>query len=355
MCLWLTLLPVGIGFAAMPRQKETEKKLNMECLIFSWVSGQIILWALFLAVCVPITLARKSFSDVYSLYLLVSFGAFLVLAVVRVCLIALKKDTVKNSGDKKKFTGSLIALWCLALALFALQIICAFVLAYEEGDDAFYVAITTMSREADRLYTKIPYTGYFTDLQGRYALAPFPVWVAVLSQISGLSGAVTSHSVMPVFVITMSYGIFYLIGKKLLTAEEIKNPWVMPAYMCLMELLVIFGGYSTYTRENFLLVRAAQGKAVLANVIILFLFYLMMQLVERIHQGEITHIHTWFTIFVTMAAGCLCSTLGSFLLCILLGLGVLCMAVAYRKWKMIFCVFPCVLVPALIILLYLKL
>lgn len=369
MCLWLTILPGGIGICLQPAG-QSENKNIVERALHAWVIGQMILWSVFLAICVPETLLEKSFSDVYSLYVAVSLGIFFAAIAGRGFMALHKKkseahaaknaandtanDSAKEKTSKARMPRIVLLFWVLAALLALLQIICVFLLAYEEGDDAYYVAVTTMSKDADRLYTKIPYTGAFTGLQGRYALAPFPVWVAVPAKLSGLSGAVASHLVMPVFAIFMSYAILYLIGKKLLEEGTGRNPWIMPVYLCFMELLVIFGGYSTYTKENFLLVRAAQGKAILANIVIPFLFYLMMLLVDKLEKGEKTGVLIWVEAVFCMTAGCLCSTLGSFLLCMLLGLGTLCGAIVYRRGKLLIGLIPCMIIPMLIILTYIR-
>lgn len=351
--LWLTVLPIGIGYGIL---REDDKLKNT---VAGWLVGQLVLWCVFFAICVPMTLLGKSFTDVFKMYFV--WVAFLfLLSLIRIVIgVKKRRSTMPEQNlrtEGEKCSKTVLLLWGVCLVLFLIQMICVFALAYEEGDDAFYVAVTTMSKDADRLYTKIPYTGEFTGLSGRYALAPFPVWVAVLAKIAELSGAATSHVIMPVFIICMFYAIVYLIGSKLIGNLDAKaTPWMLPLFFGFMELLVIFGGYSTYSRENFLLVRAGQGKAVLANVIMLFLFYLIMRLLDKLETGEKTGCAIWFLFELDLLAGCLCSTMGSFLLCMMLGLCVFCAAAVYHRWKLLLCLVPSMLLPGMIVLLYLKL
>ena len=116
---------------------------------------------------------------------------------------------------------------------------------------------------------------------------------------------------------------------------------------------MIFGGQSLYTAENFLLVRTAQGKAVLADIIIPFTFLLLLTLFERLQEKEQPGIKYWLLMAVTMIAGCLCSTQGALLTCILLGVGGMCAAVCYRKWKMIPPVAACCVFPVIMAFLFL--
>ena len=343
----IIVLPLVLGYGFMPYEEKEAGGL------LAWILGLILLWALFLVICLPLTLLGKGFSEVMVGYGGLT-GGMLLISLFRI----LRGYSEKKSAKHKHFpalSGLPFLLWGIAATLLIIQLVLVICLAYEEGDDAYYVAIVTASRFSDKLYTIYPYTGFTTGLTVRYAMAPFPVWIALLARISGLSGAATAHVVMPLLIIPMAYGIYYLIGKKLLKDISGERSWHLPLYMILVELLVIFGGYSTYSRENFLLVRAGQGKAVLANIIIPILLYLLMLLFEKLEAKKSAGLMIWFWFAVTLAAGCLCSTLGSFLLCMLLGLGVLCGAIAYRRWKLLIGLLPCLILPGVIVLLYLKL
>ena len=56
-----------------------------------------------------------------------------------------------------------------------------------------------------------------------------------------------------------------------------------------------------------------------------------------------------------MTTGCLCSTLGALLVCMLIGVTGLCAAVCYKKWKFLFpmaaCCVPCVVYAGLYLIL----
>ena len=220
--------------------------------------------------------------------------------------------------------------------------------AYEEGDDAFYVAISTITENADTMYRKLPYTGGTTGLDARHGLAPFPIWVSFLAKASGIPSVTMAHVVLPMILIIMSYGIYYLLGRHLLGSHKAG----LPLFMILVELLILFGGYSVYSAENFLLVRTAQGKAVLANIIIPFLMLLMVLLLEKQEKQERAGVGYWFLLALAMTAGCLCSTLGTLLTCILVGVTGLCAAVCYRRWRVLVPTALCCMIPVLLALLY---
>ncbi len=347
--MMVTILPAAVGSMFLPLKKEGAG------LLHAWIYGQVVLWAGFLFVCVPMILLDLQFPQVEGAYLGLC-GLLLLMAGACRLLRRKKQGTQSGAGNDGPGKGGVGVrpafhwLWLLFAALFLVQIFCVFFLAYEDGDDSYYVAITTYSKEVKTLYRNIPYTGAYTGLDLRHSLAPFPVWVAVLADVAGLSGATTAHVMMPILVLCMTYGLFGLLGEKLL--GEGRESWKMPLFLSFCALLVLFGGYSIYSAENFLLVRAGQGKAVLANVVIPALLYLTVLLLERLEKKEAVPVRLWVLLCATMTTGCLCSTLGTFLLCVFLGVAVLCAIVAYRRWRLIFGTAAALVMPALMAALY---
>lgn len=332
-CIMVTVLPAAVGTIFLPL------KTGGARVLLAWIYGQICLWAGFLFVCVPMVLLKKEFPQVERTY----FGfCALMLLLSGACFLLRKKKRATEGGEplaakaKRERSRGALLLWICFGVILAIQIFCVFYLRYEDGDDAYYVAITSYAKEVKALYRNIPYTGQYTELDVRHALAPFPVWVAVLADVAGLSGAATAHAFMPVFILAITYGLFYLLGERLLlTRDGLGESWRMPLFMTFAGLLVTFGGYSIYSAENFLIVRAGQGKAVLANVAIPALLYAVVLMMQRLEKQEKLPVSLWIMICAAMTTGCLCSTLGSFLLCVFLGVVILCGLVIYRRWTLI--------------------
>lgn len=322
-------------------------------VLFCWISGHLFLWAGFQLISVPMILLRRSFSDVvlcyngFQVFALLLAGVVLLFgkrqaatsAGVRAVSPAGDKATGDNKGKEKKK----VFLWVAFGILFLLQIVLGLFLAYEEGDDAFYVSISTGTQAANNMYQILPYSGLSTGLDARHGLAPFPIWIAYLARMAQMPAVSMAQLVVPVIIVSMAYGIFYLLAEYLF-AQKRGN---IPFFMVLMAVLVLFGGYSNYSAENFLLVRATQGKAVIANVILPLLVWLLFVLMGRLQKEEKTGILYWLLLEVTMIAGCLCSTLGCLLTCMMLGVVGICMAVVYRRWKVLVPLALCCVVPML--------
>jgi len=341
----LFVIPIVVGTIFSGVHKESAG------LPFYWVSGQILLWAGFQILSIPLILKEKPFS-----LLVTIFSVFtLAVAVVGGCRIGsgLRKNRCCIKEKKAECRSETVRIrdvigWAIFGILLVLQLVLTVFMAYEEGDDAFYVATSTIAEGSDTMYRILPYTGLTTGLDARHGLAPFPIWVAYLSRVSGMHTATVAQIALPVVLILMSYGIYYLIANQLFAREKKK----ILLFMIFVELLVIYGGYSVYSAENFLLVRASQGKAVIANIVLPYLFYLMIVLHKKIQKQEKGNGLYWGLLALTMLAGCLCSTLGSFLTCMFLGIVGLCSAFAYKKWRILLPMAACCIAPMGMAMLY---
>lgn len=317
-------------------------------LPFRWISGQIILWAGFQIICVPMILVNRNFQVVVILFSVYTAAMvlFAIVAEIRRQVKGVSGNVSRNRSREKDTVAQL--LWVCVAVLVLTQLVLACVLAYDEGDDAFYVAISTVTEATDSMYKILPYTGGSAGMDIRHLLAPMPIWVAYVARVSGMRAVTVAQIALPVVLIVMSYAIYYLLGRRLFS-DGMRKPAL---FMLVIQFLVLFGGYSTYSAENFLLVRTAQGKSVMANIVIPFLLYLLLVILEKLQVEEKTGAGIWGMVALTMISGCLCSTQGSLLNCMLLGIVGLCILVCYRQWKLLPVMVGCGFFPAGMAFLY---
>lgn len=329
--LLVLVIPIIVGGLAADVDKS---------LVFRWVSGQFLLWAGFQIICVPMVLARRKFQDVavlFSGYVL----AMLLLGAAAVLRRRVKAPFREKTDDvRPKREG--VLLWSFFWLILVFQLVQTVRMTYYDGDDAYYVAVSAITQKADSMYQVLPYTGFVTGLDVRHALAPFPVWIAYLARLSGMQAVTIAHVAVPLALIPMTYAVFYLIGARLFPGKDGK----LPMFLVFTELLVLFGNYSIYTVENFMIARSRQGKAALGSVVIPFVLLLLLILCEKLSQKQ--KIPLKFYILLTAAAltGCLCSTMGALLLCMLVGVTGIAAALVNRRCRMLLpmaaaCV-PCV-------------
>ncbi len=323
---YLLVMPVAAG--SIFRVRESSRTGN---LVFQWVGGQIFLWACFQLLCVPMILLEADFAWVRVCY---SVFLALVMALAVVLRVRRKKKRVVavtpiRGFDRKNAAGYI--LWVIFFALLLLQLVQAVRMTYRDGDDAFYVAVSSITQDAQTMYRKLPYTGFTTELDVRHGLAPFPIWIAYLAEMTDVRAVSMAHVILPVVLIAMTYGIFYLLGDVLIPEKEEG----LPLFLIFTELLVLFGDYSFYTPENFMIARSRQGKAALGNIVIPMLWLLLLLLFRRLKQGKKIPLGYYVLFVATALTGCLCSTLGAMLICVLAGVAGLCAAIVYRRWKIL--------------------
>ena len=318
--------------------------------VFQWISGQIFLWACFQLVCVPMVLLELDFD-----FAVAGFSAVQALAVLTAAAAAVrnrkaaKAITVIRGFDRNKSAKYL--LWMIFWAMLIFQLVQAVRMAYRDGDDAFYVAISSITQNARTMYRKLPYTGHTTELDVRHGLAPFPVWIAYLAYVTGVRAVSMAHVAVPVALIAMTYGIFYLLGSILLQNKKD----ALPLFLIFTELLVLFGDYSFYTVENFMIARSRQGKAALGSIVIPVILLLLLSLLRQLQEGEKLTLKYYVLLTAAGMAGCLCSTMGAMLCCVLVGIAGICAAAAYKRWKILFPLALCCLPTVCYAILYLVL
>ena len=343
LCIWLFLIPVWVGELFVGADRLARR------LPFRFVSGQLCLWGGFQLLCVPLVLAQKDYRVLVRLFFV--YTAVLLLGAA-VLFVKRRKRPVLHVVRERGLKGKRVetAAWVLFWALLFFQLFQAVAMTYADGDDAYYVAISSITENAGTMYRKLPYTGGTTELDVRHGLAPFPIWIAFLASMSGIRAVSVAHVAVPLALIPMTYGIYYLVGEKLFA----KKRECVPVFLIFTQLLVLFGDTSFYTVENFMIARSRQGKAALGSIIIPILFLLLLLLLEKLQEKEKIAGGFWMLLVLAMTAACLCSTMGALLVCMLMGITGICAAVSFRKWSVLLpmgcCCIPCVAFAALYLL-----
>ena len=333
--LWLAVLvlvlPACVGncFAGVDKPHKN--------IVFLWISGQMLLWAGFQVICVPVILTEGRLEKVVLWYGVYITGLLAVSAVLWFRNHKGPKAVWTQKPDREA-----VILWVIFGVLLLLQLVLAVVMVYNDGDDAYYVAISTAAQESGKMYQKLPYTGMSTELDVRHGLAPFPIWIAWLSQMTGIATVAVAKTLLPVALISMTYGVFYLIGSRGLSQG--KN---LPLFLICTEVLVLFGDYSFYTVENFMIARSRQGKAALGSILIPMIFFLLLILFRRLQEKQKITVGFWILLTAVMTSCCLASTMGALLACMLVGVAGICGAIAYKNRKILpplaACCVPCII------------
>ena len=109
----------------------------------------------------------------------------------------------------------------------------------------------------------------------------------------------------------------------------------------------MFGDYSYKTVENFMIARSRQGKAALGSIIVPITIFLLLMIFEEIQERKKAQWMLWVLFGTTVTSACLCSTLGTLLMCLLLGVAGLCAGCVYKNLRLVVCMAACC-IPAMV-------
>ncbi len=317
----------------------------------TYLCGFLCLLALFQVIAVPIVfLDAWGFPKIVTLYtcfvtILTGGGIIDTLHCFR------RGNVIWRKKNPYSWNRTLVIQWLIVGVLIFIQLFMAVYSASFDGDDAYYVVNSLLTEETNTLYRILPYTGFSTELDMRHSMAVFPIWIAYVARMTGIHATILSHTVLPVFLISVTYGIYYQVGKKLCVEKKEQ----LPTYMILVCALHLFGNTSIYTNATFLLMRNWQGKSMLANVVIPALFLVLLWIFEEEKQEKEGKKILWFLLFVLNIVAAMMSTASVFLNTLLIGVMALVLALQEKDLKillkLIACCVPCVVYALLYVLL----
>lgn len=320
--LWLIVLPVCAGGLFQTKQQSIS-------LSGQWLWGQFCLWTAFQVTAVYFILKHGTLEEVIFVYTVVA------VVIAAVGLITTKRMWTKGHKPIRRekvlwikecrfLVGVFVLLWLAQMAAMLF-------LAVNDGDDAYYMAIANVAESSESMYTANVYAFGGTELNYRYALAPFPIWIAYLAKISGVHTLTLGHVILGMMLVTMSYVIYAQIGKELL-GDNCRKRMQM---LIFVEVLFIWGNTSSHTAESFLLLRSRQGKALVAGLVFPAMMYLLIKIGHALEQQRSISLKDFILAAVIILTGCLGSTLGGALIILLWGSGLFFLAIGYKKWHLL--------------------
>ncbi len=247
---------------------------------------------------------------------------------------------------KTDYTRESRIYWGIFFAIMAFQMVMSVVMASFDGDDAYFVVESLLAQEADVMNTILPYTGTSTALDIRHALAVITMWDAFIAKMSGIHATIVAHSVIPLFVIPLVYLVYVEIGRILFRSRQ----QIIPVFMIVVSMLLMFGNVSIYTPATFFLMRTWQGKALVANLVFPMIFWMFLWMLEDLKAPRRqTFRAAWIMLgLINMFSG-VCSSLGVIFGSGLIALLTLILLVLSKRWTVMLGAFLCV-IPNLVYL-----
>ncbi len=301
-----------------------------------FVHGYVAMFALAEIVFVPLIFLRVSFSFAAGVMLAVLIG------LVGAAHLAGGRMFWTTIGDGLRSVRGLPAVGYAAVALILLQMGMYVVCMVTDLDDAYFVAAASTALHTDSMYQYSPYTGMpQAGIDARYVLSPMPMLTAFLSRCSGFSPPVVAHTALPPVLVAVAYAAVFLEARFLFPENKGSAAW----FVLFLALANISSYVSVYTQGTFLLVRIWQGKAILAAILLPYLFLCLLRILAKGRiQGDL------FLLTTLVLACCMVSSMGIALAPVLVGLFALLSGLLQKKWAqgawILGTVWPCLLLGA---------
>lgn len=236
----------------------------------SLVTGFFMYYFLFFLVCFPFMKKYRPLSWLSKTWL-----GFVVL-ILTVSLILCRKELslaikkIVNKAKEHPLAAGVIVLLVL------LQILLVSITYNFTLDAAYYVSNVGTCVNTNMINVYDPFTGAWQDhYELRYFFATYSVNDAVLCQLTGIKALIWTKYVMSATVIIIVNVIYYKIAV-FFYKENARAVTVMMSAMFFVNLTFI----SMYTSSLFLLTRTYEGKTVIGNIALPFIFYIYLHLIS---------------------------------------------------------------------------
>lgn len=346
--LWMGVVPLGLGALIT-----TLFSIKNNTVLKKYLFGMVIYFSVFQIIAVSNMLTVNNFFEVCTHFKCITLivalmGLMIMLFVIIKNLRKTGRDGTLNINKVMNVQNvENIVLWILFWGVLVFQLIQTLRLTFPDGDDAYYVGMATYGVHEPKMFSKIPYTGATTEFDSRHCLAPFSYFVSFLARTSGISAATVAHSVLPIFFILFAYGIHYLIARELC-----KEKREIAFFMLIVSVLLLFGNYSVYSMETFLMTRVRQGKASLGGFALLIGFYMLLLLAKKLEGNRRERFGLYFLLACNGFAAALFTTMGNFIYPIMLAIGGVCVCFSKKQWKKIFPLALCCIPNGMMAVLY---
>lgn len=325
----LLLVPLGIGYAILPKQ---QRMLQFICGFAASLTVFEVVMLVFHATGA-------------SLRLMVLLWCVACLAGV-VCGFLQKKKGYRWALRKERLDGVEALLSVLVLlAVMAVTLNTVLNTTYVNWDDQTYCANAVSSWQSDLVNRLAPHSGTIRPAfyDKKYAIAGWPIYSSMLAVLSGIHPAIIFRTLLPVFEIPAAFAIIYLLLHEIFPQSR-KKVLLGILYYIFFSLAVSekMGGNCS---EWWLFVNCWTGKALSFNIVVPLVLWLLFRL-EKEQDAQIRRAY-WITLFLVGGASCNIAATMFMIFPIEVGIWGLFYLYRTRRWKDIYrfglCALPTVM------------
>ena len=309
----LVLIPVSAGNALVSVLK---LKKNIALL---YVSGWLLIWAVFQLITVPLVMKKVSFTIAF-IVLTILTAIFCVYGICKRNFIHITFSDYKNSEKT--------VVICMFVLIAALLLV-TLMTQHTDADDSRFVVNAVDMLRTDTMYLSNPATGNIQDSFVREVkkdvTAPWAVFIAWCARLTGVHATIMAHTVLPIILLLAAVCVWWMMSEVFFGDHLIYRS----LFFDMVLFLSIYGHFSIYTEECFLLTRIWQGKAVIAGVGIPAAYTIGCWIYD---EGKYQYYILLFFLNLSM---CLMSGMGVIIGTLMMG----CMGMVYgiskRNWRVI--------------------
>ena len=225
----------------------------------------ICLLALWQLLCAPFVLAGADFSLLVITYI----GALATILVSSVLYRLMAGQGIKiKFSDVYKGCGKILT---LIFAFILLQLFLSVVLLNDDVavEDSVALVHANVAVSTGQMYSTDTLTGAEIGLDKQYALAGWPMFIAMMSKLLRLPVATVAHSVLPPVLIILAYISYFLLGRALFKKSRDRL-----MFLLVLTAINMVAYYSAGALSYSLLSCSWQCSAMAKAVLFPFAFYL---------------------------------------------------------------------------------
>lgn len=278
LCIILLLVPFFLG--KLISYKDSAGILSSP--VVKYILGHFTALALFWILCTPMALLKIPFSVLVGIYtfLLTIFCGISIWICCRekpLRRLALRWSGLKPAGWERIYLVLFLLLLCVQLY---------FAIFYESTvysyDDYEYVVQSLDTITSDHMFLTDVVSGKEVNYTYKRVLNSWNIYIAYLSEISGVHVTTIAHTVIPAVFLVIAYLVYFYIAAQLFNSRENRL-----LFLCILSVIFIFGLYSSFSLTFRLLVTLWQGKAILATIVVPFLITFLPRAYRQTGQTRI--------------------------------------------------------------------
>ncbi len=288
-CILTGLVLLTPFFVGCPFKKNTIPE--------AYLYGQVLLWALFQLLAVPMVFFRLPFNALFTAYAIVLTA--LTAWGVRSCIR--KNKVPRQSKPEKPYLQYLPLLLAICVVLFQASVYCLGM--HLDEDDSRFIVEANDAITKNTMYLHNPatgeYIGRFVGEMKKDIFSPWAMYIATLSRLTMLHPAVFARTVYAPVLLALSYTVYWLIGKRLFSRTFERGVFLLS-----VSVISMFFVGEAYSQAAFSLIRIWQGKAAVAAVMVPLSLLMMLELEEDDGRAN------WLWLGTAGCAACLFSGMG---------------------------------------------